>query len=130
MLHKFQHQPPTRAQHTPYRWWNELVYGTNSQLTDPVDEAAPLPPGGIKQLQQITGTLLYYVRAVDPTMLVALGTIAAQQSKGTEAPADVIVQLLNYCATHIVSTIRYRASDMILHIHSDVSYLFEANAQS
>jgi hypothetical protein len=106
------------------------VYGTNPQLTDLVDETAPLPPDGIKLLQQITGTLLYYARAVDPTMLVALGTIAVQQSNGTGATADAIVQLLNYCATHPVSTIRYRASDMILRIHRDASCLSEAKAAS
>jgi hypothetical protein len=93
-LHKFQHQPPTRAQHAPY-CWNKPVYGTNPQLTEPEDDTAPLPPDGIKRIQQITGTLLYYARAVDPTMLVALGTIAAQQANGTEATADAIVQLLN-----------------------------------
>jgi hypothetical protein len=82
------------------------VYGTNPQLTEPEDETAPLPPDGIKQLQQITGTLLYYARAVDPTMLVALG-IVAQQVNGTEATLDAIAQLLKYCATHPVSTIRY-----------------------
>jgi hypothetical protein len=42
--------------------------------------------------KKITGTHLYYARAVDPTMLVALGTIAAQQSKGTEATAIALVQ--------------------------------------
>jgi hypothetical protein len=128
-LNKFQHQPPTRAQHAPYRW-NAPVYGTNPQLTDPVDETAPLPPNGIKRLQQITGMLLYYAQAVDPTMLVALGTIATQQSNGTQATADAIVQLLNYCATHPVSTIQYGASNMILRIHSDASYLSEAKARS
>jgi hypothetical protein len=92
-LQKFQHQLPTRAQHAPYQWNGE-------------DQTAPLPPDRIKRLQQITGMLLYYARAVDPTMLVSLGTIALQQSNGTEAAADAIVQLLSYCATHPGSTTR------------------------
>jgi hypothetical protein len=37
---------------------------------------------------------------VDNTLLVALGTIASAQSKGTEATMNAMVQLLNYCATH------------------------------
>jgi hypothetical protein len=47
--------------------------------------AAPaLSPEAITCIQQIIGTLLYYARAVDSTtMLVAIGTIAAQQSRGT-----------------------------------------------
>jgi hypothetical protein len=117
-LHKFQHQPPTRAQHAPYQW-NEPEYGTNPQLTNPVDGTAPLPPDRTKRLQQITEKLLYYAQAaVDPIMLVALQTIDAQQSNVTENTADAIVKLLNYCATHPVSTVRYQASNMILRIHS------------
>jgi hypothetical protein len=39
-------------------------------------------------------------------------------------------QMLDYLATHPDTTIRYRASDMILHIHSDASYLSVSNARS
>jgi hypothetical protein len=39
-------------------------------------------------------------------------------------------QLLNYLATHPDATIRYHASDMILHIHSDASYLLGSNSRS
>jgi hypothetical protein len=38
--------------------------------------------------------------------------------------------MLDYSATHPDATIRYHASDMILHIHSDASYLSVSNAQS
>lgn len=37
---------------------------------------------------------------------------------------------LNYCATHPDAKIRYHASDMILHIHTDASYLSEPQAKS
>jgi hypothetical protein len=124
-FHKYQHH----AQHAPHKW-NELNYGAKQQFTEPEDDTATLPPDGIKRIQQITGTLLYYARAVDPTMLMALGTIAAQQSKGTEATATAIVHLLDYCATNPDATIRYQASDMVLRIHSDASYLLEAKARS
>ena len=56
-------------------------------------------------------------------MLVALGTISEQQSKGTAQTMDAIVQLLNYAATHPHAAITYKASDMILHVDSDASYL-------
>jgi hypothetical protein len=39
-------------------------------------------------------------------------------------------QLLDYLATHPDAAIRYHASDMILHIHSDASYLSVSNARS
>ena len=39
-------------------------------------------------------------------------------------------QLLNYAATHPNIIVRYLASDMMLSIHSDASYLSEAEARS
>jgi hypothetical protein len=39
-------------------------------------------------------------------------------------------QLLDYLATHPDATIRYHASDMIFHIHSDDSYLSVSNTRS
>jgi hypothetical protein len=62
-------------------------------------------------------------------MLVSLGTIASDQSKGTQATDQALTQLLNYAATHPDSTVRFTASDMYLHIHSAASYLSEAKAR-
>ena len=76
------------------------------------------------------GTLLYYSIEVDPTILTALGSIAAQQSKGKEKTYADTLWLLNYAATHLNAKIRYAASDTILYIHSDVSYLSEPRSHS
>jgi hypothetical protein len=38
--------------------------------------------------------------------------------------------MLDYLATHPDATIRYHASDMVLHIHSDASYLSVSHARS
>jgi hypothetical protein len=38
--------------------------------------------------------------------------------------------LLNYCATHPEATVRYIASDIVLHVQSDASYLTAPKAQS
>jgi hypothetical protein len=46
--------------------------------------------------------------------------------KNTQAVTN---QLLHYLATHPDATIRYYASGMILHIHSDASYLTVSNAR-
>jgi hypothetical protein len=73
---------------------------------------------------------LYYALAVNPTMLVALGSIAAAQAKATYSTYEATVWLLNYAASHPDATIHYIASDMILHIHSDASYLSEKKARS
>jgi hypothetical protein len=63
-------------------------------------------------------------------MLVNLGTIASQQSKGTQATAHALTQLINYATAHPDATVRYHASDMYLHVHSDASYLSEASTRS
>jgi hypothetical protein len=128
-LERFQHTLPHRHEHSPHAW-TKPVYGTHPQLTSPVDDTALLPPNELARIQEITGTLLFYARAIDSTMLVALGTIASNQSKGTQATAQALTQLLNYAAAHPGTTVRYTASDMYLHIHSDASYLSEAKAQS
>ena len=76
------------------------------------------------------GTLLYYSIVVDPTMFTALGSITAEQSKGTEKSYANTLWLLNYTATHPNANIRYTASDMILHIHIDASYLSKPRVRS
>lgn len=81
-------------------------------------------------LQQIIGVLLYYARAVDSSMLVALGSLASQQSKATANTMTAAKRLLDYVATHPNATVRFSRSNMILQIHSDASYLSETSARS
>jgi hypothetical protein len=128
-LNKFQHPLPTKPQHAPHAW-AQPVYGQSVQAPTPDDTSAPLDPKAITRIQQIVGTLLYYARAVDSSMLVALGTLAEEQTKGTENTGKAVVQLLNYAATHPDATLQYHASDMILHIDSDASYLSMPQARS
>ena len=63
-------------------------------------------------------------------MLVALGDISANQSRATEKTKNEINWLLNYASTHPDAQITYRASDMILRVHSDASYLSVSRARS
>jgi hypothetical protein len=128
-LERFQHTPHRRAEHSPHAW-STPIYGTHPQLTSPVDDTSLLPQSALTCIQEITGTFLLYARAIDCTMLVALGTIASNQSKGAHATAQALTKLLNYAAAHPDATVRYTASDMYLHIHSDGSYLLEAKARS
>jgi hypothetical protein len=83
----------------------------------------------VNKLQQLTGTLLYYARAVDPTLIMPIIILASEQSKATAITADKAIKLLNYCISHPETKIRYHASDMILHIHSDASYLLKNKAK-
>ena len=61
---------------------------------------------------------------------VSMVGLTAQQSKGTEKTYADTLWILNYAATHPNAKIRYTASDMILHIHSDASYLSKPQACS
>jgi hypothetical protein len=128
-LQRFMHPIPKRAQHSPHSW-TPPNYGSGAQYTDAPDESEPLEAADIKRLQQIIGVLLYYARMVDNTMLVAIGTIASAQAKGTKATMEAAIQLLNYAATHPNATVRYTKSDMTLHIISDASYLSASGARS
>ncbi len=78
----------------------------------------------------VAGTLLYYARAVDPTILPALSAIGTERAIPTQATMETIKQLLNYCATQEEAIITYSASKMILCIHSNAGYCNEKNARS
>jgi hypothetical protein len=59
-----------------------------------------------------------------------LNDIATKQTKSTEKTQAATNQLLDYLVTHTDATISYHTSDMILHIHSDASYLSVSKARS
>eukprot|EP00957_Ditylum_brightwellii_P156745 11930471-Ditylum_brightwellii.AAC.1 len=61
-------------------------------------------------------------------MLVALNSIAGQQANLTKKTAKAVVKLLNYCAINPNAVIRYRASKMVLNIHSDASFMLVEEA--
>jgi hypothetical protein len=58
-----------------------------------------------------------------------LNDIATEQTKATEKTQAATNKMLDYLATHPDATVRYQASDMALHIHSDASYLSVSNAR-
>jgi hypothetical protein len=128
-LHKFQHPTPERQTDAPHKY-NPPTFGPTSQAPFPIDESEKLPQDELTRIQQVVGTLLFYARAVDSTMRVALGAISSAQTKGTAATAEAVTYLLNYCASHPEATVRFAASAMILNVHSDASYLTEAEARS
>jgi hypothetical protein len=59
-----------------------------------------------------------------------INDIATEQTKANEKTQAAMNQMLDYLATHPDAASRYHASDMILHIHSDASYLSVSNARS
>ena len=69
-----------------------------------------------KILQKFLGKFLYYARAIYPTMLMAINSLAAVQTNPTIETAKK-TQFLNYSATHPDAVIERRKSGMIVHIY-------------
>jgi hypothetical protein len=61
---------------------------------------------------------------------MTINFLTSEQSKATAVTAYKVIKLLNYWNTHPETKMRYHASGMILHIHSDASYLSENEAKS
>ena len=83
-----------------------------------------------KVFQQVIGTCLYYVRAVDCTILRAISSIASTQAKATEETEQRVKQLLDYLFTLPNAKVRFYVSKMILNVHSDASHLSEPGSKS
>ena len=114
--------PNNKPEYSPHKHV-EPNYGQKVQYAEPDDDTPILDSVDINLIQKIEGTFLYYGIAVDNTILVALSTIASEQSTATSNMAKKITQLLNDLATNPDVTIRYTRSDMVLWVHSDASYL-------
>jgi hypothetical protein len=89
-----------------------------------------LPAADIKCVQQVVGTLLYYACTADLTMLVPLNAIFASQLKATKSTPAAIVHLLDYTGTYPDAILWYTRSNMVIHIHSNASYLAVLEAYS
>jgi hypothetical protein len=129
MLHKYQHPPSKRPQYAPHTWI-EPAYGQRIQYAPPPDDSAAASAADITHVQGIVGTLLYYARSVDPTLIIPLSTIASRLSTATVTTMDAVRHLLDYFSTKPDAAIRYYASNIQLKIHSDASYLSQPRAKS
>ena len=107
-----------------------IAYGQKTQLMPEEDTSATLLPERLLCVQKIIGLLLYYARAVDNKLLVALNAIAACQSKATIRTEQLVHTLLDYVATYPNDGIVYRASDMVLCVQADASYLNKTKSSS
>ncbi len=79
LLLRFKHPMPSKLRCLPYKCLS-IAYGAKAQLTPEADTTELLDDHCKRQVQEIIGSLLYYARAVDNKLLVALSAIAARQS--------------------------------------------------
>jgi hypothetical protein len=128
-LQRFVHPTPKRPEHALHDY-AAPTYCSRQQFATTDTSPAVDSTKDTKRIHEVLGTLLYYARAADCTMIPAIGTIATQQVNDTTATMKAIAKLLNYCATHPDAVVRYYSSDMILWIESDALYLSETKARS
>jgi hypothetical protein len=81
VLSKFQHDAPKHPKHTPSRYVMP-VYGAKTQYATTY-ETPPLTAKQCLTIQKVTGSVLCYARAVDPTVLMPLNDISMEQTKAT-----------------------------------------------
>jgi hypothetical protein len=82
VLNKFQHDSPKTAQHTLSKYVTS-VYGANKQYATQ-DETTLLSAKQCTTIQKITGSVLYYSRAVDPAEIMPLNDISTEQTTATD----------------------------------------------
>ncbi len=97
-------------------------YRAKTQYAKEEDVSPPLSKEETKYVQAVAGTLLYYARAVNTTIRMALSSIATKQANPTQETMKRVKQLLDYCDTQEDAIITYNASKMILAIHSNTGY--------
>ena len=97
-LQRFNHPTPAKQQNSPHPHITPN-YGAKVQYSTADEDSPPLNKEDTKYIQAVAGTLLYYGRAVDNTILTSLSAVATEQAKPTQKTMEVIKQLLDYCAT-------------------------------
>jgi hypothetical protein len=127
LLIKIKHPCTTKPHLLPHKCL-PIAYGAKAQLTPMAKTSERLDLRPKPRIQEIVGLLLYYAQAVNNKLLVALSTIAAQQSCSTVATKQAVYLLLDSVATYPSDGIIYQSSEMILCAHSDAGFLNETNS--
>ena len=122
-LHKFHHPNPVFQQHSLHQWNPPKYISTAPQMEHRYPEFSKLSSPEFNKVQTLVGTFLYYAHVVDPKTIVELDNITAKQANITQSNNKAVTQLLNYTATHSEAITRYHTSGIVLHIHSDSSFL-------
>jgi hypothetical protein len=126
---RYKHPMPTKRQLSPHKH-RKIIFGQTTQLTQVDPYSPPLSTEGVKRIQGIIGTLLYYAHVVDNKLLATLSALSSQQATATEATNVAMNQLLDYLATYPGNGTTYRASNMILCTHTDTSFHNESKGCS
>ena len=103
---RFKHDMPKKRQDQPYPHL-EQKYGAKQQYVEDDDTSLALSKTEKTHVQEVIGVYLYYARAVDCTMLTALGSLATEQANPTQDTMKKVNQFLDYAASHQDAMITY-----------------------
>ena len=118
-----------KGAHTP-SIYIQPIYGKAVTQKATVDVSPLASPAQQHELQVVLGTLLYYARTVDPSVLTVVHELGSVQSRPTLNDIKKMERLLQYVSSHQYHGIRFHASSMQLQIQSDASYLSRPHAKS
>ena len=107
-----------------------LRYGVPTHFTTVPYLYTPLTKDNITYLKREIRYPPFYYLVVNETMLPTLSTLASAQSKVTQTTVQALTQILNYTSTHPDVTLQLYTSYMVIHIHSNSSYLLDAKVCS
>ena len=65
--------------------------------------------------------MLYYTQSVDPIMLWAINEILRVKSLPTRGTEEKARMLLDYAETYPNAILRFKVSDIVLHVDSDAT---------
>jgi hypothetical protein len=128
-LQEYKHVHPKKQLHCLYSP-EPKQFGSKAQQPLPSNKPKLLEDLGKKCIQKIVGSILYYAQGINMTVLMALSTITMSQAHPNKNTMTCCIQLLDYLAMHANAKIRFYASDMVMNIHLDASYLSESKAHS
>ena len=115
LLKKLNYKPHKNPQYSPHEYvpinWTSH---TNRQYAMEEDTSAFLSIPDTKYVQSAIGSLLYYGRALDGSILPTLSQIASKQATPTIKTKHQIQHLLDYINTYPTAYLRFHASDMEL----------------
>ena len=90
-LHKLYHPPPTRPQNSPHHY-NPPNYGfTSPQMAHQIDYPPTLDPEESNTFQKVVVTFMYFTLTFDPTIIVNLNRIVAEQANSAHAATKKVV---------------------------------------
>ncbi len=127
-LKQFQHIAG-KLQHAPYPSV-PIQYGAKKQYATQELHAPLLDDKAKRFIQQVCGKFSFLGRAVNSTLLCPISAFASQSSKPTEDTMRQTLQLLDYLAMQEDAVLSYHASNKVLTVLSNASYLSEPKARS